>query len=123
MDESKSKLISLIMDTIDGLYDLDESSEEYQRRVSNLATLYKLKTEESRTDMEDERERAKMIRQRQENEKDRWIKIGLEGAAIVIPAILYAVFMNRGFKFEEEGVYKSKTFSNLTGRLPRIGKK
>jgi len=49
--------------------------------------------------------------------KDRWIKIGLGVLEIGVPAALYAVFMNKGFKFEETGTYTSATLKNMFGRL------
>lgn len=45
------------------------------------------------------------------------VKMGTEVAAVIIPSIIYAVFLDRGFRFEEEGVYTSKTFNNLTGKI------
>lgn len=49
--------------------------------------------------------------------KERMIKVVLEGAAVIIPVVFYNVWMNRGFKFEEEGTYTSNTFKNLIGKF------
>lgn len=123
MDESKTRLIDVIVDALNDLSDVDKSGDEYSKRIDDITQLYKLKMEETKYEMENERETEAKEAQIQESKKDRYFKAGVEIVGIMIPTILYAVFMNRGFKFEEEGVYKSKTFSNLTSRLPRPGKK
>jgi hypothetical protein len=49
--------------------------------------------------------------------KERYFKLGTEAAGIVLPLVFYAVWMNRGFKFEEDGTYTSTTFRGLFSRF------
>ena len=48
---------------------------------------------------------------------DRWIKIGCETAAVVVPVIFYNGWMKKGFEFEETGTYCSNTFKNLISKF------
>lgn len=45
------------------------------------------------------------------------IKAGTGIGAIVAPLVFYSVWMDRGFKFEEEGTYTSQTFKGLTNKF------
>ena len=44
-------------------------------------------------------------------------KVLIDGAAVVLPVILYNVWMKRGFEFEETGTYTSNTFKNIIGKF------
>ena len=52
-----------------------------------------------------------------EQVKDRYFRVGLAVAEIGIPLVFYAIWMDRGFKFEESGAYTSSTFRNLFNRF------
>ena len=52
-----------------------------------------------------------------ENTFDRYAKIGIAAAELVLPLMFYGIWMRRGFKFEESGVYSSTTFRNLFSRF------
>ena len=47
--------------------------------------------------------------QLKEGRKDRWIRIVLDGAAILIPTAASCYWMSKGLKFEETGSFTSKT--------------
>ena len=49
--------------------------------------------------------------------KDRYFRVGIAVAEIGLPLIFYAIWMDRGFKFEESGAYTSSTFRNLFNRF------
>lgn len=49
------------------------------------------------------------------------IELGISALGVIVPAMLYATFLKRGFKFEEDGVYTSGTMKNLTGKLKPTG--
>lgn len=49
------------------------------------------------------------------------IELGISALGVIVPAALYATFLNRGFKFEEDGVYTSGTMKNLTGKMKPTG--
>jgi hypothetical protein len=45
------------------------------------------------------------------------VRIAVAGAELVLPLMFYGIWMRRGFKFEESGVYSSTTFRNLFSRF------
>ena len=49
--------------------------------------------------------------------KDRYFRVGIAVAEIGLPLIFYAVWMKRGFEFEENGAYTSTTFRGLFNRF------
>ena len=49
--------------------------------------------------------------------KDRYFKVGIAAAELVIPLVFYGIWMNKGFKFEETGAYTSTTFKGLFNRF------
>ena len=99
--------------------------------MTDLVTLYRLKIEEDKVVLEDQLKKDQLAEQIKENRLDdrfkqdqlaeqtidRYFKVGTEAAAIVLPLIFYAVWMRRGFKFEETGSYTSTTFRNLFNRF------
>ena len=52
-----------------------------------------------------------------ENVKDRYFRLGIAAAEIILPLMFYATWMKRGFKFEENGTYTSTTFRGLFNRF------
>lgn len=86
--------------------DKDEKSEV----IKNLAALHKLRIEEIKT----ETEKAFQL---DENTLDRYAKIGIAAAELVLPLMFYGVWMNRGLRFEETGTFTSQTFKNLFNRF------
>ena len=56
-------------------------------------------------------------RQLREQKIDRYVRIAVAGAELVLPLMFYGIWMRRGFKFEESGVYSSTTFRNLFSRF------
>lgn len=52
--------------------------------------------------------------QLEEAKKDRYFKYGVEAGLGLLTLAFYGLWLRRGFKFEEEGTYRSKTFMNLT---------
>lgn len=82
--------------------DTDEKSEV----IKNLAALHKLRIEEIKTETELD-----------ENTLDRYAKIGIAAAELVLPLMFYGVWMRRGLRFEETGTFTSQTFKNLFNRF------
>lgn len=60
---------------------------------------------------------------RAEQRVDRWVRVAVAGAELIIPLFMYGLWVRRGFKFEETGSYTSKTFLNLINRFTSFGKK
>lgn len=147
--ELRDLLSEEIKSEIQDLSELSLGSEEKSRAVVNLATLYKLKIEETKIELDfdekekrrkmdeennlkdvamkeqqlkDEtfiRERDDLIKKEQMTEqvKDRYIKLGIAAAEIILPLIFYSKWMKRGFKFEETGTFTSTTFRGLFNRF------
>ena len=111
---------------------------EQQTAVENVTKLYRLGLEDVkadtdydekmyRRDVDAQHEQEELDRQSREEQfkkdqmaeqaKDRYFKLGIEVAGIVLPLIFYATWMKRGFKFEETGTYTSTTFRGLFNRF------
>ncbi len=109
-------LEEVIKTEIENLSYLSDGSDEKTMAVDNLVKLYKLKIEDdklaidySNNESNDELE-CKRIR---EQIKDRYFKLGIAAAELMIPLIFYGVWISMGFKFEEEGTFTSPTFRGL----------
>jgi len=106
-------------------------SKEKSTAIDNLATLYKLRLEETKNERDfterynktvdeaEAREWDEQLKKSQFEEqiKERYFKLGVEVAGVVLPLILYAFWMRRGFKFEETGTFTSTTFRGLFNRF------
>ena len=124
MEEIRNLLDEEIRAEIEALSSLQFGSKEHLTATENLATLYKLRVEEAKIAMDfDEkaanREREEQFKKEQlaEQVKDRYFKLGIAAAELVLPLMFYAVWMRRGFKFEESGTYTSTTFRGLFNRF------
>ncbi len=90
---------------------LDSGSEKKSKAIDDLSKLYKLKIEENKNESEINEEQLK------NNRFTGYLRLGIEAGGIVLPLIFYAVWMKRGFKFEQEGTYTSTTFRGLFNRF------
>lgn len=130
-EEIKNLLDEEIKSQINTISDMDVNDENYSKAVDSLVKLHKLRIEEMKsiTDSEDQaykretdEETCKLneeIRQEQlsEQKKDRYIRIGLDVAGLLVPIMFYSAWMRRGFKFEESGTFTSTTFRGLFGHF------
>ena len=137
-DEIRKVLTEEILSEFESLKNLEYGSKEKQMAVEDIAKLYKLELEERKSDadwnetcnrrlMESKREDRELDRQESEDQfkkdqlaeqaKDRYVRLGLEAAGIILPLAFYAVWMKKGFKFEETGIYTSTTFRGLFNRF------
>ena len=117
-------LEKVIAEEISNLSTLERGSQEKAAAIDDLAALYKLKIEEQKFKLDyiERKESAKKdeefkYRQLEEQVKDRYFKLGIAAAELVLPLMFYAVWMKKGFKFEETGAYTSTTFRNLFNRF------
>lgn len=139
MDEKIRNLLGEAIRTeLEGLPNLKAGSDEKSAAIDNVVRLYKLRIEEAKNDLEyaEKEERRLMDKdqlheevtshqqeetfkrdQLSEQVKDRYFRIGIAAAELIIPLIFYGVWMRKGFKFEETGTYTSGTFRNFFGRL------
>lgn len=113
------------------LSSLNSGSKEKSTAIDDLTKLYKLRIEESKNEweydekynrrvMEDEagtRDEEMKRNQLSEQIKDRYFRLGIAAAELMIPLMFYGIWMKRGFKFEETGTYTSTTFRGLFNRF------
>ena len=130
-DKIKKELEKEILKEIQDLSALKSGSKEMDSAIENLATLYKLNIEEVKIEHEamekafDRRSadetsaRDLELKQRtlDESIKDRYFKLGLDVAGLIVPIIFYGIWMRRGLKFEETGTFTSTTFRGLFNRF------
>lgn len=116
---------------IQSISEMKDGSTEKSKAISDLATLYKLRIEENKNlwEADEKYDRRKMeeeaglrdedIKRTQISEqiKDRYFKVGIAAAELMIPLVFYGIWMNKGFKFEETGAYTSTTFKGLFNRF------
>lgn len=139
MDEQiRQALANEILSQLNNLSTLNPGSKEQQTAVENVTKLYRLGLEDVkadtdydeklyRRDVDAQHEQDELNRQAREEQfkkdqlaeqiKDRYFRLGIEVAEIVLPLIFYATWMKRGFKFEETGTYTSTTFRGLFNRF------
>lgn len=121
MDEQIKELLGEeIKSEIEGLSTIESGTEEHTKAVENLAKLYRLKIDEAKNEWDyavkyesQESEERHRQTQREEQAKDRYFKLGMEAAGLILPLMFYASWMRKGFKFEETGAFTSGTFRNL----------
>lgn len=128
MDERIRELLSEeIANEVKDLATLDPGSTEHSAAVDSLTKLYKLKIEETKMNLDFEEKCKRRIMEdsqhAQENdqlfrqEKERYIKFGMEAAGLILPLMFYAYWMRKGFEFEETGTFTSATFKGLFNRF------
>ena len=125
MDEEIRKLLEEeIKREIRDLSTLEPGSKEKSTAIEDLAKLYRLRIEETKnewdfTEKYESRDSDIQFKkdQLEEQVKDRYFRFGVEAAGIILPLIFYAIWMKRGFKFEETGTYTSTTFRGLFNRF------
>lgn len=134
---------------IQAISSLDSGSEEKSKAIEDLAKLYRLRIEETKSELDAEDKRSQRTLESEasvrENEikksqldeqikanvqdeqykrsqldeqvKDRYFKLGIAAAELLIPIMFYGIWMRKGFKFEETGTYTSTTFRGLFNRF------
>lgn len=109
----KDMLESEIKSEIENLSTLEPGSDKHSTAVKSLSELYKLNIEEDAHKKDDDNKNIQL----KEQNKDRYIRLALEAASIVLPLVFYGIWMKRGFEFEKEGTYTSTTFRGLFGKF------
>ena len=125
------KLLDYAIETEINNLNSASNKDEKSEVIKNLAALHKLRIEEikTETEIEEKSERRAMDKaahdedatlkafQLDENTLDRYAKIGIAAAELVLPLMFYGVWMRRGLRFEETGTFTSQTFKNLFNRF------
>lgn len=110
MEETLRLLDERIKILEDGLTLLTPGSEEYDRMERSLAELIKIRAQVAKDDSSNETD----IRERK---KDRWVRIGIAGAEITIPLLVYSILWKQGLAFEKDGYISSSSVKNLVQRF------
>lgn len=130
-DEIKDLLNEEIKNQILSLAELETGSNEKSTAIDDLTKLYKLRIEETKNELDDEEKEVRrlmedrqfddetLVKEKQLNEqvKERWFRLGIATAELVLPLIFYGAWMSKGFKFEETGAFTSTTFRGLINRF------
>jgi hypothetical protein len=123
-EEIKDLLGKEIKSGIRNLSSLPSGSEEKSSAIEDLVKLYKLRIEETKNEWDfnekyNAHENDKQFKKAQleEQVKDRYFRLGVEAAGIILPLIFYGIWMRKGFKFEETGTFTSTTFRGLFNRF------
>ena len=106
---------------------LNLGSKEHSEAIDSVVKLYKLNIEETENEREfvrksDESTNADIeLRLKETQARDdrlnRYLRVGVEAAGVVLPLVFYGIWMKRGFKFEETGTFTSQTFKGLINKF------
>jgi hypothetical protein len=123
-EEIRDLLREEIKTEIQVLSSLQPGSKEKSTAIDALVKLYKMRIEEIKNDWDfgekyDARESDRQLEKERLDEqvKDRYFRLGVEAVGIILPLMFYAVWLRRGFRFEETGTYTSTTFRGLFSRF------
>lgn len=124
-DEISNMLDEEIKTGFEKIKTLTPGSDEHTKAVQTYERLYKLRQEDIAKDREfmDRSERSAVDEQERQikHKQQFWdrvltvLDVGVKIAGIAVPAAIYAVFMDRGYKFEETGTYTSQNMKGLMG--------
>lgn len=123
-EEIKDLLGEVIKSGIRDLSSLPSGSKEKSSAIDDLVKLYKLRIEETKNEWDfnkkynaHESDKRFKKAQLEEQVKDRYFRLGVEAAGIILPLIFYGIWMRKGFEFEETGTFTSTTFRGLFNRF------
>lgn len=125
--KTKEMLNKTIRGDVEKLPFLELGSEKHAVAVEDIVKLCKviLADDEQnndavdkkiRRDIEQSTQRHNVIQSIKDN-KDRYIRYGIEAAGIILPLIFYGKWMRAGFEFEREGIITSSVFRELIKRF------
>lgn len=132
MEKTTKELLDEAIETeIDNLYQISLKPDEKSKVVDDLVKLYKLKIEETKVESEiEEKNRIRISEdmnrtyemklkdnQLSEQVKDRYFRLGIAAAELILPLIFYGIWMRKGLKFEETGAFTSTTFKGLLNKF------
>lgn len=121
-----------------GLSSLAVGSKEHTEAIEGLAKLYRLRIDDSKAAMEynkeiddddfrkkqmeqeekfhnEQAERDEQSRKEQlaEQKKDRYIRIGIAAAELMVPLVFFAKIYQMGYDLEKDGTFTVQTLKNL----------
>lgn len=132
----KELLSEEIAAEIENLSGFADGSKEKSTAIEDLTKLYKLRIEENRNDWDADEKYNRRVMEKEasardeelkciqlsEQVKERYFKVGIAAAELMIPLVFYGIWMKKGFKFEQTGTYTSTTFRGLFNRFKPTGK-
>ena len=137
-NEINEMLDEVIKEELLNLTSLSSGSKEKTAAIDDLSRLYKLRIEENKNAKESEAKNKQLLMEAEriteevksheqdeklkkeqlaEQVKDRYFKLGIAAAELMIPLIFYGIWMRKGFKFEENGTHTSTTFRGLFNKF------
>lgn len=126
-NEIKDLLEERIRSDFENLSNLKPGSEEYTAAVASLEKLYKINIEElenerafrARCDRNiiDERDIQIKAETVEEQRKQRWWSTAMQVSLTVGGWVAYNFWLNKGFKFEEEGTIRSPWLKSLVTKV------
>ena len=99
---------------------LEFEEKKERREMENTLQSDELIIKEKQLDAENDArscEEQFKAEQLKEQVKDRYFKAGIAAAEIIIPIVFYSVWLKKGFKFEEKGIFTSVTFRSLWSKF------
>lgn len=111
--KNKELLENEIKREIEYLKTLSPGTAEHADTVETITKLYKLNLEL----VENDRAFLFKMAQTKDDKQNQYCKFGIEAAGIVLPLMFYGVWMKKGLKFEETGVFTSTTFRSLFNKF------
>ena len=118
--EEKSKAIEDRLRIEETKSELDAEDKRSRRTLESEANVRENEIKKSqldeqiKADVQDEQYKRSQL---DEQVKDRYFKLGIAAAELLIPIMFYGIWMRKGFKFEETGTYTSTTFRGLFNRF------
>lgn len=119
-DTIRTALDEVIEKEIRELSNFRSDSDEKKKAIDNLSTLYKLRIEEAKIDLDAKNadlDRDAKAEQAKSQAKDRMINVIVQCASVGLTLIAYDVWNKRGLLFEEKGTITSPMTRNLYSKM------
>lgn len=108
-----------------------KTEEEKQKDVDILVKLYQLRQNDKKLEIEERKVKNEFdeirnkidtnvcnnFNQLEEQKKDRIVKLAIDLTGIIVPAICYGIWFEKGLKFEKGEAFTSLMFRNLINRF------
>ena len=127
MDGFEEKLEKAIDDESKIISNPQNSNEQKAESLRRMEKIHKIMLDEREMSLKEKKYEHDVekedVGQRDEelkfhkNQKNKIVEFAIRGAELILPLICYGVWTTRGFRFEKDGVYTSKTFQNIIGKI------
>lgn len=109
MNEIKEKLEDAIKTSLEDVSQYSVGSNERKQAIEQIDTLYKLKMEEDKLEAEIEKAKEQKILN--------WVNVGVQAGSTLVMVVAYNCWLNKGYRFEENGTIRSPHLRNLVSRI------